>query len=160
MLGQTLELRVGTGRGEDLGVADGCHPSPLPLESARHDSRTTALSPASDDLVDKLHQLVIQPNRDLLAHTKMVPVWVVGRLRTHDELRFERVTAGLGSPPVRFATGRKPDLQALRETGATGLEPATSGVTGRRSNQLNYAPGTGGSVAAAGIERRFAKMPA
>jgi hypothetical protein len=32
------------------------------------------------------------------------------------------------------------DLQALQETGATGLEPATSGVTGRRSNQLNYAP--------------------
>lgn len=25
--------------------------------------------------------------------------------------------------------------------GPTGLEPATSGVTGQRSNQLNYGPG-------------------
>ena len=31
-------------------------------------------------------------------------------------------------------------LQAERSTGATGLEPAASGVTGRRSNQLSYAP--------------------
>ena len=30
-------------------------------------------------------------------------------------------------------------------TGATGLEPATSGVTGRRSNQLSYAPLSDGS---------------
>jgi hypothetical protein len=33
-------------------------------------------------------------------------------------------------------------------TGATGLEPATSGVTGRRSNQLNYAPGSGAQCSA------------
>jgi hypothetical protein len=30
------------------------------------------------------------------------------------------------------------------KTGATGLEPAASGVTGRRSNQLSYAPEGGG----------------
>jgi hypothetical protein len=41
------------------------------------------------------------------------------------------------------ATTKMPILQALLKTGATGLEPATSGVTGRRSNQLNYAPADG-----------------
>ena len=36
-------------------------------------------------------------------------------------------------------------------TGATGLEPAASGVTGRRSNQLSYAPWvTGDPVGARG----------
>jgi hypothetical protein len=37
----------------------------------------------------------------------------------------------------RFKTSRFPGLFS---TGATGLEPAASGVTGRRSNQLSYAP--------------------
>jgi hypothetical protein len=36
------------------------------------------------------------------------------------------------------------DGQDRNEAGATGLEPAASGVTGRRSNQLNYAPAQGG----------------
>jgi hypothetical protein len=31
-------------------------------------------------------------------------------------------------------------LRNSEVAGSTGLEPATSGVTGRRSNQLNYDP--------------------
>jgi hypothetical protein len=38
-----------------------------------------------------------------------------------------------------------PIAGASRKAGATGLEPATSGVTGRRSNQLSYAPCEGRS---------------
>ena len=38
-------------------------------------------------------------------------------------------------------------------TGATGLEPATSGVTGRRSNQLNYAPQGDGLVLGLAVAR-------
>ncbi len=35
-------------------------------------------------------------------------------------------------------SGEKVAMQDM--AGRTGLEPATSGVTGRRSNQLNYRP--------------------
>jgi hypothetical protein len=31
-------------------------------------------------------------------------------------------------------------MKAISRTGLTGLEPATSAVTGRCSNQLNYSP--------------------
>ena len=41
---------------------------------------------------------------------------------------------------TRATENRNPPFPAGFLTGATGLEPATSGVTGRRSNQLNYAP--------------------
>jgi hypothetical protein len=34
----------------------------------------------------------------------------------------------------------KPESANKNVAGATGLEPATFGVTGRRSNQLSYAP--------------------
>src|SRR5690242_8385992 len=47
-------------------------------------------------------------------------------------------------PPAWFAAGQTAGRKSAQyggtsKTGATGLEPATSGVTGRRSNQLNYA---------------------
>ena len=73
------------------------------------------------------------------------------------------------APPYRAAdvpTGRLPATVARSDqpgylrhesarfagtsrAGATGLEPATSGVTGRRSNQLSYAPGGGFQVSQA-----------
>ena len=34
--------------------------------------------------------------------------------------------------------GQSPQIKEM--AGSTGLEPATSGVTGQRSNQLNYDP--------------------
>jgi hypothetical protein len=47
---------------------------------------------------------------------------------------LQRAKRGRSARPLRVIAGAS-------GAGATGLEPATSGVTGRRSNQLNYAPG-------------------
>ncbi len=50
---------------------------------------------------------------------------------------FLEISSGSGFAPV---VGVEPALEANRMAGTTGLEPATSDVTGRRSNQLNYVP--------------------
>ena len=47
-----------------------------------------------------------------------------------------RHTDSFGQFPGAIALGNN----EVTKAGATGLEPATSGVTGRRSNQLSYAP--------------------
>ena len=57
--------------------------------------------------------------------------------------------AGRGAGPVRTPRTAARIRKGIERTGATGLEPATSGVTGRRSNQLNYAPERRRIVAAA-----------
>ena len=46
--------------------------------------------------------------------------------------------ASTGTPRKTLSVGNKREKLA----GTTGLEPATSDVTGRRSNQLNYVPAT------------------
>jgi hypothetical protein len=57
----------------------------------------------------------------------------------------ERRLAQLPAHGPYAAELRKAPASRHSEAGATGLEPATSGVTGRRSNQLSYAPGAGTS---------------
>ena len=42
--------------------------------------------------------------------------------------------------PYAYTQKPRPTDEAFKMAGATGIEPATSGVTGRRSNRLNYAP--------------------
>ena len=73
-----------------------------------------------------------RPRRDPISQTRMAePKMASGRV---------------ASPGDSFQGEMLPPIQATHHlicrdfTGATGLEPATSGVTGRRSNQLNYAP--------------------
>jgi hypothetical protein len=52
--------------------------------------------------------------------------------------QYIQAPAATGSIATR--PGRRCACGTSVGTGATGLEPATSGVTGRRSNQLSYAP--------------------
>ena len=62
---------------------------------------------------------------------------------------------GVGNCAVTRLTRRPPLISGhLPPTGATGLEPATSGVTGRRSNRLSYAPKRVGPRSMASAARR------
>ena len=62
------------------------------------------------------------------------------------QLTERRPAANMSAANRGFRLSRQhkmPFCRHFSKTGATGLEPATSGVTGRRSNRLNYAPAPG-----------------
>ena len=82
------------------------------------------------------------------------------RLRDASVARRRRGAEEMDRARVSRST-REP---CIHRTGATGLEPATSGVTGRRSNRLNYAPESArvaahGRIVACSLERA-ARCPA
>ena len=53
---------------------------------------------------------------------------------------LKRENAGLVGPAFLMINQQCNCLNLQKVAGSTGLEPAASGVTGRRSNQLNYDP--------------------
>src|SRR4026208_1094722 len=88
---------------------------------------------------------VLAPNRRVRSDTWMTgslslgypPIGPSGCLLSTTHPRVTVLLAGGGPPPP----GRsRTTLTCSRMAGWTGLEPATSDVTGRRSNQLNYHP--------------------
>jgi hypothetical protein len=78
------------------------------------------------------------------------PAGLPGRSSFSGDYRLRPASCGDFRPnPARDLRGMERSRRSICQihmpicrdfTGATGLEPATSGVTGRRSNQLNYAP--------------------
>ena len=88
--------------------------------------------------------------RDLQRDKHHIPAgWETARLRGVTGRRRDDRRLGTKRRPgtqrgVSMVNRQPRQLQALPPTGATGLEPATSGVTGRRSNRLSYAPNSSG----------------
>lgn len=75
MLGEAGELRVWPCGGQDLCVASRDHPPTFAFERSRHYGGAAALGAALDDRVNKLNEFIGEADRDLFAHTIMVPLW-------------------------------------------------------------------------------------
>src|ERR1700691_5808448 len=66
-----------------------------------------------------------------------------------------RLPALLPSRPTKSRT--PPRRRVVPKAGATGLEPATSAVTGQRSNLLSYAPAMLGAPGRRAVHDQYAK---
>jgi hypothetical protein len=70
---ESFKLGIWSRGGEDLCVPCRNSSATLTLKRAGHDGGTASFLAATDDLIDERDQVIWQANRDLLAHTKMVP---------------------------------------------------------------------------------------
>jgi hypothetical protein len=75
VLGQPDEFGVRAACSEDLGIAQSDHASPLSLKRPSHHGCAAGLSATTHDPVDELDESIIESHSNLLAHTKMVPLW-------------------------------------------------------------------------------------
>ena len=75
MLGQSGELWIWTGAGDDLGIARRHHAPSLPLERLGDYCSPAAPATGADDFVNEVNDVVGEPDRDLLAHPIMVAKW-------------------------------------------------------------------------------------
>jgi hypothetical protein len=130
-------------------IADPSHPSSA--------GQLQRLAPPADSHLDRAQELLgdfarfwhAEPDpaerRKLLA-SLFDHIWQdAGRIvavkpRSAFAAYFKAIDQARPTPPKGKPKG------GVTKAGATGLEPATSGVTGRRSNQLSYAPALRGSV--------------
>jgi hypothetical protein len=87
VLGEAGELRVWSCDGQDLCVSSRDHPPAFAFERSRHNGGAAALGAALHDRVNKINEFIGKADRDLFAHTIMVPVWdhifMGGLSRTH-----------------------------------------------------------------------------
>jgi hypothetical protein len=69
-----------------------------------------------------------------------LPISPPGRCRDPSPDRGAESAGGAGLRELRLSCEVSYDRRAMLRAGLTGLEPATSGVTDRHSNQLSYSP--------------------
>src|SRR5665213_764796 len=107
----------------------------MPTPAACAAGAAATIPPAIASAANALRILVVM----------MTPPVIAALKKTTRHTRYSSMTLPAKIRPKSTATAAS-DLAMRRFeelAGATGLEPATSGVTGRHSNQLSYAPAGG-----------------